>query len=440
MNVLKYIKKCETALQLLIITILIFNPGILLADAFNVGDDYREKLQEAVRPIQEKLKKSSSELKKPSYYQSNAIFNAFASFKHKLCKNIGGDFFNIIFDTGQDCYGRDTLDLSNKDLSNLNLNFAYFRRINFENSNFENSSLKYAYFGYWRSKLKKVNFANADLSFSYGLSECNDCNFKNAVLSFSDRLYGKFQNANFTKANLISASFGPSDFRNAVFRDTILDYANFSAANFHNSKFINVKVKNAIFLDATGISPQTIQLLKKNGAITDKHVFAERILNGEFSNNGFFDHYSKSSFRNSYAIQYTDLSDINLSNSDLRAFSFYYCKIENTDMSNVNLAYVHIIDTSLKNVKLDGANMKNVYIPRTGKTVMDNVSLLGADLTNADIRGEIINVRYNSKPIDITGKTIPPTKFGTKVTVSGKRFHPSEVEGLIDISEQPRIY
>ena len=67
--------------------------------------------------------------------------------------------------------------------------------------------------------------------------------------------------------------------------------------------------------------------------------------------------------------------------------------------------------------------------------VMNHVSLFGADLSNADIRGSLNKVYYNTKPIKIGDTLRPPTKFSNIPTkTTGKAFQPQTVKGMIDVS------
>lgn len=397
------------------------------SDAFNIRSDYREVLQDAVAPVQKKNNESkfdpaSFKVRRTAYmiyYQGErrAILDAFASASQKACLVLVEPLLNV---GGGSCYDiNDIVDLSNKDLSNLYLDYAEFGQINFENSNFTNSSLRYTNFGCCahNANVNKANFSNANLSFSYLLRKCNQCNFHSANLSYSKNT-GWYESSDFSKADLSYADFGSSSFANAIFKDTIMDHANFSGANFSGSVFQNIQAESAIFLGVKGIQSKTIEYLKKTGAIVDKHSFAKKLRENQLNKN--------TKNHNPINLSYIDLSNTDLSNADLTSFDFKYTNLDNVNMSNANLENVHIIiDNPLRSLKLDGANLRGVYIPSSSEHVMKDVTIFGADLTDSNIRGNMINVQYNSKPLMIDGVVFPPTKFS---------FNPKDLAGLIDVS------
>lgn len=420
--------------KIVLLTAAILFMGNAIAMAFDVGSDYRERIKSVLSPVQQKIKDKKHNQKIPMSYQGDArtILNAFASISKKACL----PFENFLNHGGGSCYDKfDILDLSNKDLSELNLDYAHFYQINFKNSNFTNSSLKNANFGCCshNSTVHNANFSNADLGFSISLRKCNECNFYRANLAFSKNNSGWYRGANFTEANLSFADFGPSDFRDTVFRNTVIDNANFSGANFSGATIENVKADGAIFLNTTGIPDKAMEYLRSVGAVVDKYTFADSARNNKFKKILTIEHPGLMA-RNRLEIWYFDLSGINLSNSDLRAFSFRYGNLNNIDMSNVNLEGATILGSPMINVILDGANLKEVYLRADG-IAMKDVTVFGADLTGANVQGEIKNVRYNSKPLVINGVTFPPTKFGLEVgSASVKRFHPIDIKELIDVS------
>ncbi|AKV69521.1 Pentapeptide repeat family protein [Microcystis panniformis FACHB-1757] len=132
-------------------------------------------------------------------------------------------------------------DLSWANLRGANLIQANLRGANLSNAILWTAKLSWAYL--WGANLSGANLSEADLS--------------GANLSEADLSGANLRGANLSGADLWRANLIEADLRGAFLSEANLSEANLSGA----------KVENAIFIDATGITPEQKQDLIRRGAI-----------------------------------------------------------------------------------------------------------------------------------------------------------------------------
>jgi hypothetical protein len=128
------------------------------------------------------------------------------------------------------------------------------------------------------ANLSKANLIGADLSWAI-LSKANlsDANLRGAILSGANLRGANLSVADLIGANLSKANLSDADLRGAILswanlreadlRGAILSGADLSDANLSDANLSGAEVKNAIFIDATGITPEQKQDLIRRGAI-----------------------------------------------------------------------------------------------------------------------------------------------------------------------------
>ncbi|MBE9089720.1 pentapeptide repeat-containing protein [Microcystis aeruginosa LEGE 11464] len=151
--------------------------------------------------------------------------------------------------------------LSRAILSGAILNGAILKEANLKEANLKEAIL-------WGANLRGANLSRAFLGWAIlrgadlreaDLSEANlsGANLSGAKLSGADLRKANLREANLREANLIEADLSEADLRGAFL----------SEANLSEAILSGAKVENAIFIDATGITPEQKQDLIRRGAI-----------------------------------------------------------------------------------------------------------------------------------------------------------------------------
>jgi uncharacterized protein YjbI with pentapeptide repeats len=142
-------------------------------------------------------------------------------------------------------------DLMEANLSGANLIEADLSGADLRGANLKEANLIWAFLrkaDLWRANLSGANLREADLS---------GANLWGAILRKAI-----LWRANLSGANLREADLSGANLWGAILRKAILRGANLSGVNLSGAK-----VKNAIFIDATGITPEQKQDLIRRGAI-----------------------------------------------------------------------------------------------------------------------------------------------------------------------------
>ncbi|MCU7242800.1 MAG: pentapeptide repeat-containing protein [Microcystis aeruginosa WS75] len=148
------------------------------------------------------------------------------------------------------------VDLSGAILIVADLSEANLRGANLWGANLRGAILRGA-------NLILANLSDADLS---------EADLSGAILSRANLSRANLREANLREANLIEAILSEADLRGADLREADLSVANLIGANLigailSGAILSGAKVENAIFIDATGITPEQKQDLIRRGAI-----------------------------------------------------------------------------------------------------------------------------------------------------------------------------
>ncbi|WP_375328672.1 pentapeptide repeat-containing protein [Microcystis sp. BLCC-F210] len=216
----------------------------------------------APKEINNKLIES---IKKPNFLQR--IIRRFRRIKLKEADLSGADLSGA--------------DLSKAILSKADLSGADLRRANLERANLERANLSEA--DLWGANLRGANLSEADL-IGANLIEANlsrakliEADLWGANLIRANLIEAKLRGADLSEAKLSGADLWGADLVWAKLSGAKLIYANLIEANLSRAKLIEADlseanlsgadVKNAIFIDATGITPEQKQDLIRRGAI-----------------------------------------------------------------------------------------------------------------------------------------------------------------------------
>jgi uncharacterized protein YjbI with pentapeptide repeats len=217
---------------------------------------------EAPKEINNKLIES---IKKPNFLQR--IIRRFGRINLKEADLSGADLSGA--------------DLSKAILSKADLSGADLRRANLERANLERANLSEA--DLWGANLRGANLSEADL-IGANLIEANlsrakliEADLWGANLIRANLIEAKLRGADLSEAKLSGADLWGADLVWAKLSGAKLIYANLIEANLSRAKLIEADlseanlsgadVKNAIFIDATGITPEQKQDLIRRGAI-----------------------------------------------------------------------------------------------------------------------------------------------------------------------------
>ena len=137
-------------------------------------------------------------------------------------------------------------DLSEADLSGAILSEADLRKADLSGADLRKANLRGAYLS--EADLRKAILSEADLSGA----KLSEAILRGAILS---------------GANLSEANLSEADLSGAILRGANLSWANLSWANLSWANLSGADVKKAIFIDATGITPEQKQDLIRRGAI-----------------------------------------------------------------------------------------------------------------------------------------------------------------------------
>ncbi|MFN6306367.1 MAG: pentapeptide repeat-containing protein [Microcystis sp.] len=147
-------------------------------------------------------------------------------------------------------------DLSGAALIEADLSWANLSEADLSDANLRGANLRWA--DLMEANLSGANLIEADLSGA----DLRGANLKEANLIWAFLRKADLWRANLSGANLREADLSGANLWGAILRKAILRGANLSGVNLSGAK-----VKNAIFIDATGITPEQKQDLIRRGAI-----------------------------------------------------------------------------------------------------------------------------------------------------------------------------
>ncbi|WP_353737523.1 MULTISPECIES: pentapeptide repeat-containing protein [unclassified Microcystis] len=146
--------------------------------------------------------------------------------------------------------------LSDANLSGANLSGANLIKANLIGANLSGANLSDA-------DLRGANLIGANLSGA----NLSDADLRGAILSGADLIGADLRGAILSVADLIGAILSVADLIGADLRGANLSEADLSWAILRGANLRGANVKKAIFIDATGITPEQKQVLIRRGAI-----------------------------------------------------------------------------------------------------------------------------------------------------------------------------
>jgi len=162
-------------------------------------------------------------------------------------------------------------DLIEADLRKADLRGADLRKANLSGAKLSEAILSGAYLS--GANLRRAFLSEADLS-EANLSGAivSEANLSGAMVSEANLreanlIWAKLSGANLRKANLREANLRGANLVWANLSGAILSEADLSEADLSEADLSGAKVENAIFIDATGITPEQKQDLIRRGAI-----------------------------------------------------------------------------------------------------------------------------------------------------------------------------
>lgn len=298
--------------------------------------------------------------------------------------------------------------LSSANLSGANLAWANLNKANLSSANLSNADLNKAELN--GANLNKANLrsailidaelegadlcdavlSNADLSNAYLVH----ANLSGAVIDETTKIDDEWRlvweivnqrakernlsGKDLSEANLIGADLSQANLRDANLSGADLSRADLSGADLSGTDLSGVELNWA---NLTGA------VVDKNTKLADKWRRVLKIVNKEFDRK----------FQS-----YADLSQTNLSGSDLKGVYLDSANLRGADLRGADLkdAYLNSADlrgANLSSAKLSGADLKEANLIRA--------NLKGADLSNADLRNA------NLQEADLTDTNRNETKF-----------------------------
>ncbi|NCS25237.1 MAG: pentapeptide repeat-containing protein [Microcystis aeruginosa BS13-02] len=185
-----------------------------------------------------------------------------------------------------------------------------------------------------------------------------------AFLSEANLSGANLSDANLRGADLRGADLSGAILRRAFLSGAILSDANLSGADLSDANLSAAEVKNAIFIGATGITPEQKQDLIRRGANLPQPIF-ERTNQKE-----------------------ADLSGAFLRGAKLRGYILSAAILKRADLSGADLSAAILIEANLSDAKLSGANLRGAILIEAdlSKADLSGADLSGANLSGADLR------------------------------------------------------
>ncbi len=328
------------------------------------------------------------------------------------------------------------VEMINKDLSNMDLSVdegsdrflshIIFNQTNFTNSNLTNNTI-------YGGHVEKSNLNN--IIFTYGQIG----NMTSSSFSHSDFRHGTIGGpwtsvdiklSDFSGTNFAYSQFYRSKFVNVTFDGANLEGVIFDNVEFDNVSFDGASLSNAILINQKGLSKNVLLDMEAKGAIVDKRTLAKRLKTVDLSIIDYARYKALKIFYQRFLSE-TDLSEIDMSSANFHSFFIYRCNISNSSFENANLKWTSFFEldgdthninfkkailveasfirNSYKKINFQEADLTDSYF----NTNMQDVNFLGANLTGVKVgyKAKLKNIKYNSRPLEIDGKIVPPTTY-----------------------------
>ena len=229
-----------------------------------------------------------------------------------------------------------------------------------------------------------------------------------AFLSEANLSGANLSDANLRGADLRGADLSGAILRRAFLSGAILSDANLSGADLSDANLSAAEVKKAIFIDATGITPEQKQDLIRRGAIfgdtsneASKEInnkliesikkpnlpqpIFERTNQKEADLSGAFLRGAK---LRGYILSAAILKRADLSGADLSAAILKRADLRGANLIEADLSAAILIEANLSDAKLSGANLRGAILIEAdlSKADLSGADLSGANLSGADLR------------------------------------------------------
>ncbi len=268
------------------------------------------------------------------------------------------------------------LDIALVDLSNADLSGADLQQVDLSGSSLRSTDLSHA------------NLSGAILETTKLLSDMDHVSFRGARLRGATSVFqASFQQADFTEADLREVNFGRADFLGANFTKADLRRANLAYSRLSGALFSDARVENLVLHQASGLDNQTLDWLRKNGAIVDQAGLEKALQNGLRIPVMWWFNLSK---MNLSGIDFTDIT--------LSGVTFTGAKLEDAKFVNASLD-----QANFHNADLRGADFSGSY-------------LIHADFSGADLRGARFDNAVRLETIKFDSATQFPDNFPRHIT------------------------
>jgi len=263
----------------------------------------------------------------------------------------------------------DNSDLTKSDLTNAYLSGATFQHTKLIETNFYNADLSNTLF--YNVTLENTNFENVD--FSHATTFAMDFSAKS-----------KITGAIFSTGDYLASNFDGMDLSSVVFSSDDYRSTRLAGSNFHNADLREV--------DLTGVDFSRKDLIQV-GFITRGALLVGVDLSGKDLTSTLFslvkifnEKASKSEITENRKIE-VDLSNANLSRTNLEGNNLSLMRFNSADLSFANLKDANFRMSDLSNTNLHGADLTNTNLKNVDLTeaILFNANLSRADLTNADL-------------------------------------------------------
>ena len=214
-----------------------------------------------------------------------------------------------------------------------------------------------------------------------------------AFLSEANLSGANLSDANLRGADLRGADLSGAILRRAFLSGAILSDANLSGADLSDANLSAAEVKKAIFIDATGITPEQKQDLIRRGAIFgDTSNEASKEINNKLIESIKKPNLPQPIFERTNQKE-ADLSGAFLRGAKLRGYILSAAILKRADLRGANLIEADLsaailIEANLSDAKLSGANLRGAILIEAdlSKADLSGADLSGANLSGADLR------------------------------------------------------
>jgi uncharacterized protein YjbI with pentapeptide repeats len=270
-----------------------------------------------------------------------------------------------------------------------------------------------------KTTLQQVDLSGADL---------RGADLRGAFLRKADLSGANLSDAKLRGADLIEADLIEADLRRAFLSGAILSDANLSGADLSDANLSAAEVKKAIFIDATGITPEQKQDLIRRGAIfgdtsneASKEInnkliesikkpnlpqpIFERTNQKEADLSGAFLRGAK---LRGYILSAAILKRADLSGADLSAAILKRADLSAAILIEANLSAAILIEANLSGANLSGAKLRGAILIEADlsganlkEAILSGANLSGADLRRADLSDANLSAAEVKKAIFI---------------------------------------